>query len=129
MGSIFAAPYSKLQDSPLNPAFAVQNDVVQLLIENEANVNLATADNWTPVHDAARAGHVSVLRTLLAANADMQVTYVNKYFSLQNLYYSRHKVPQYSAVAHITRAPPPSSLHGSRVLPKPAERLGAAGLG
>ncbi len=53
--------------------------MVRLLIENEANVNLATADNWTPAHDAARAGHVAVLRTLLAANADMQVIYVDKY--------------------------------------------------
>ena len=61
----------------LKSNYAVQNEVVQLLIENEANVNLATADNWTPVHDAARAGHVPVLRTLLAANADMLVTCVH----------------------------------------------------
>ena len=51
----------------------VQVEVVKILIENEANVNLATADNWTPVHDAARGGHVAVLRALMAANADMQV--------------------------------------------------------
>jgi ankyrin repeat protein len=53
----------------------LQNEVVKILLENDANVNLATADNWTPVHDAARGGHVPVLRTLMAANADMQVNF------------------------------------------------------
>ena len=65
--------YSGIHSNLAYICFPNQNDVVKLLLENEADVNIATPDNWTPVHDAARNGHVTVLRTLASANADMQV--------------------------------------------------------
>lgn len=50
-----------------------KEDMVKLLLENDAIVNVVTEDNWAPIHDAARSGSEPVVRLLKEAGADMDV--------------------------------------------------------
>ncbi|RYG73078.1 ankyrin repeat domain-containing protein, partial [bacterium] len=46
-------------------------DACQLLIETGANVNLGNNYGWTPVHQAAMSGNLSLLEKLLSAGGDL----------------------------------------------------------
>eukprot|EP00802_Teleaulax_amphioxeia_P008986 Tamp_08999.p1 GENE.Tamp_08999~~Tamp_08999.p1 ORF type:complete len:209 (+),score=63.62 Tamp_08999:328-954(+) len=45
--------------------------MVDYLLQNKADATIVTSDNWSPVHDAARAGSEKCLRSLKQAGADM----------------------------------------------------------
>ena len=46
----------------------------QDLIDNGANVNIEDEKEWTPLHYAARKGHVDIVKLLVDACADVTVT-------------------------------------------------------
>jgi len=51
---------------------------MQCLLEQKAEVNMATADdNFAPAHEAARAGQLDCLKLLSAAGASMEAATVN----------------------------------------------------
>ena len=66
-------------DHALDPAFVtpgyatgggIANEVTQLLLTNNANVNTADNDGWTPLHYAALLGNKGMVELLLAHGAD-----------------------------------------------------------
>ena len=57
--------------TPLNIAASGGHmDITRLLIENGADINMATSDGWTPLHSAAWKGIKDVVRFLLQSGAD-----------------------------------------------------------
>ncbi len=64
-----------MQVTPLHSAIAHGNPetaraLAQLLLAHGADVNVAQAGGWTPLHQAAAHGHVDVVAMLLAHGAD-----------------------------------------------------------
>ena len=58
--------------APLHSACAVSNyDLVEILIENGANVNAKQMDGFTPLHAAALQGQTKIARLLIEAGADI----------------------------------------------------------
>ena len=58
--------------APLHEAAANGHvEVVQLLLDNDAEVNIKTEGSATPLHYASRGGHVDVMRVLLEAGANV----------------------------------------------------------
>ena len=48
-------------------------EVVKLLLKAKADVNLATADGWTPLFMASQEGHTRVVKLLLDERADVNI--------------------------------------------------------
>jgi ankyrin repeat protein len=61
-----------MHNQPLHACIALSQDcdTVRLLIEQGANVNMAQAGGYTPLHQAAAAGRADLTRILLEAGAD-----------------------------------------------------------
>ena len=61
----------KYHETLLSMASSVgHEEVVRLLLGKGADVNMADADGWTPIHWAAHRGHIEVVRILLDRGAD-----------------------------------------------------------
>ena len=57
--------------------YASQNGHVttlQLLLQHEADIKMATRDGWTPLHAASERGHSDVIKTLSKHGADATLT-------------------------------------------------------
>ena len=48
-------------------------DIVQLLIDNDADVNAKALRSWTPLHYAARNGNLPIAQLLIAEGADVDI--------------------------------------------------------
>ena len=46
-------------------------EIVKLLLDKEADVNVADKEEWTPLHVASENGHVEVVKLLLDKEADV----------------------------------------------------------
>lgn len=46
-------------------------DIVELLLENHADVNLSEDFHWTPLHFAAANGHLELVQLLIRRGADV----------------------------------------------------------
>lgn len=61
-----------------------RENIVDLLIENGANVSASSQDGWTPLHNAANNGHLSILKKLIEKGADVNVKKDDGYIALHN---------------------------------------------
>ncbi|KAI1767480.1 ankyrin repeat-containing domain protein, partial [Hypoxylon sp. FL1150] len=68
--ALHGARYSALHGA----CFYSFTDIVDLLIQYDANINAADSYGNRPLHEAARRGHTDVVKQLLKANANINVT-------------------------------------------------------
>ncbi len=63
--------HNPMRNQPLHACIALSRDpeTVRILIEQGADVNMAQAGGYSPLHQAAAAGSVEVVKILLAAGA------------------------------------------------------------
>lgn len=61
--------------APIHAAVAANHlGLVQLLIENDADVNLTQTQGVTPLHSAAHRGNLAIVKSLVAAGAQLAAT-------------------------------------------------------
>ena len=61
-------------------SFKGHTKIVELLIKNGANMNIADKDGYTPLHMASRNGHLDTTRLLLENGADLKNLDMNYHF-------------------------------------------------
>ena len=64
---------SQLDDSLRHAAFAGEADIVRMLIDRHANLNVREINGETPLYQAASEGHKEVILILLEAGADASI--------------------------------------------------------